>query len=83
LSRLKAEIAADILAHLPGQATPPTPQSAPVPVVASPPETPLPAGMKFCRHGHEPYPATKAECPGCVRDRKRRQRDRTAQTRRG
>ena len=29
--------------------------------------------MKQCRQGHQPYPATKAECPGCVRARKRRQ----------
>ena len=47
------------------------------------PEAPLPVGMKQCRQGHEPYPATKAECPGCVRARKRRQMERKAQKRTG
>jgi len=30
--------------------------------------------MKQCRNGHPPYPMVKGECPTCVRDRKRRQR---------
>ena len=47
------------------------------------PEAPLPVGMKQCRQGHEPYPATKAECPGCVRARKRRQMERKTQKRTG
>jgi hypothetical protein len=47
------------------------------------PDAPLPAGMKQCRQGHEPYPATKAECPGCVRARKRRHRQLKAQKRTG
>jgi hypothetical protein len=47
------------------------------------PEAPLPVGMKQCRQGHEPYPATKAECLGCVRARKRRQMERKAQQRKG
>jgi hypothetical protein len=34
---------------------------------------------KQCRQGHPPYPATRAECPDCVRERKRRQRERKAQ----
>src|SRR3989442_11136151 len=29
-------------------------------------------GMKQCKHGHAPYDARRAECPTCVRDRKRR-----------
>ena len=36
-------------------------------------------GMKQCRSGHAPYPASRAECPDCVRERKRRQRERKAQ----
>jgi len=30
--------------------------------------------MKQCRFGHEPYDADRAECPTCVRERKRRSR---------
>ncbi len=30
--------------------------------------------MKQCKHGHAPYDAGRAECPTCVRERKRRQR---------
>jgi hypothetical protein len=33
---------------------------------------------KQCRFGHGPYPATRAECPACVRERAQRYRDRKA-----
>ncbi len=33
-----------------------------------------PGILKQCRNGHPPYDATKAECPTCVRERKRRSR---------
>ncbi len=32
--------------------------------------------MKQCKHGHEPYDVSRAECPTCVRERKRRSRER-------
>lgn len=38
------------------------------------PESPLPKGHKVCGKGHAPYPATRAECPHCVRLRKQKQR---------
>ncbi len=34
--------------------------------------------MKQCKHGHEPYDASRAECPTCVRERKRRSREKKA-----
>jgi hypothetical protein len=43
-----------------------------------PPLPPLPEGMKLCGNGHAPYPATKRECPACVRERKRAHRQRQA-----
>jgi hypothetical protein len=55
------------------------PQEAPAPE-----ESPLaPAGMKQCGKGHAPYPASKAECPQCVRERTRAYRERKADKRRG
>jgi hypothetical protein len=33
--------------------------------------------QKQCRYGHEPYDASKPECPTCVRNRKRRSRERS------
>src|SRR6266568_1743156 len=35
--------------------------------------------MKQCRNGHAPYEADRAECPTCVRERKRRQREKQPQ----
>jgi hypothetical protein len=39
--------------------------------------------MKQCGKGHDPYPASKLECPQCVRERKRAYRKRQAEKRRG
>jgi hypothetical protein len=39
--------------------------------------------MKQCGKGHAPYPATKPECPQCVRERKKAYRRRQAEKRRG
>jgi hypothetical protein len=39
--------------------------------------------MKQCGKGHAPYPASKAECPHCVRERTREYRQRKAAQRRG
>ena len=82
LARLKAELTADILAQLAGQGAPvPLPRPT-APAEAPPPATPLPEGMKHCKQGHA-YPATRAECPHCARDRKRRHRQLKAQKRTG
>jgi hypothetical protein len=44
----------------------------------------LPAeGMKQCGKGHAPYPASKPECPHCVRLRKQKQRAHQAHGKRG
>jgi hypothetical protein len=83
LATLKADLTADILAQLAGQGAPVPSPRATVPTEAPTPAAPLPVGMKQCRQAHEPYPATKAEYPGCVRARKRRQMERKAQQRTG
>jgi hypothetical protein len=49
---------------------------------AAPPPPPG-GGMKQCRKGHAPYPQAKAECPTCVRERKRAHRENTATKKRG
>jgi hypothetical protein len=54
----------------------------PAPEVAAPRPV-APTGMKVCRKGHAPYPAHKAECPTCTRERKREHRQRKAAARRG
>ena len=82
LAKLKAELTAEILAQLAGQGAPGLRPRAPVPAEAPPPAAPLPAGMKRCKQGHA-YPATKAECPHCARNRKRRHRQLQAQKRTG
>jgi len=82
LATLKAELTADILAQLAGQEAPVPLPRATVPAEAPPPAAPLPAGRKHCKQGHA-YPATRAECPHCARDRKRRQRQLQAQKRTG
>jgi hypothetical protein len=83
LAKLKAELTTDILAQLAGPGAPiiPVPRAT-VPAEAPPPAAPLPAGMKRCKQGHA-YPATRAECPHCARDRKRRHRQLKAQKRTG
>jgi len=82
LATLKADLTADILAQLVEQGAPIPLPRAPVPAEAPPPAAPLPAGMKNCKQGHA-YPATRAECPHCARDRKRRHRQLKAQKRTG
>ena len=42
------------------------------------PESPPPEGTKVCGKGHDPYPASKAECPHCVRERQQARRQRQA-----
>ena len=54
---------------------------APPPPAASVEMEPLPAGMKRCRKGHEPYPVSKPECPACVRERQQAKRQREAAAR--
>jgi hypothetical protein len=71
---------AEALASQPVAAVP-LPQPEP-PVQPAPLPRP-PVGMKQCKKGHAPYPATKAECPTCVRDRKQKQRENTATKNRG
>jgi phage N-6-adenine-methyltransferase len=44
---------------------------------------PLPTAMKQCKKGHDPFPASKRECPTCVRGRQQAARDRKATARRG
>jgi hypothetical protein len=56
------------------------------PPTLPPPEAPKPtppAGKKVCSKGHVPYPATKKECPHCVRLRQRVAKQRKAEARRG
>jgi hypothetical protein len=48
---------------------------------ADPP--PPAAGVKQCGKGHTPYPASKLECPHCVRLRKQKQREHQAHGKRG
>ena len=83
LATLKADLTADILAQLAEQGAPVPLPRATVPTEAPTPAAPLPVGMKQCRQAHEPYPATRAECPHCARDRKRRHRQLKAQKRTG
>jgi hypothetical protein len=82
LAKLKADLTVDILAQLAGQGAPAPSPRATVPAEAPLPASPLPAGMKHCKQGHA-YPATKAECPHCARERKRRHRQLKAQKRTG
>ena len=71
---------AEALANQPTPAVPvPPPQPAPQPE----PLPRSPGGMKQCKKGHAPYPQAKAECPTCVRDRKRAHRENTAAEKRG
>jgi hypothetical protein len=60
---------------------PPPLQPTPAPEVEAPPSPR--AGMKQCGKGHALYPATKPECPQCVRERKQAYRRRQADKRRG
>jgi len=69
--RLKADLKAELFVELREQDLQATD--------THPPAAPLSEGMKQCKHGHPPYPATKKECPTCVRARKRRQRKRKTQ----
>lgn len=46
-------------------------------------ETAPPTGMKQCGKRHAPYPASKAECPHCVRERQREYKQRKKDQRRG
>jgi hypothetical protein len=55
----------------------PSPEAPPVEETPQPTKPPMvPTGMRQCRYGHEFYPASRSECPTCVRNRKRRQRGR-------
>ena len=74
LERVEA-LASQLTPAVPVPPPPPAPQPAHLPHP--------PVGTAQCRKGHAPYPATKAECPQCVRERKRAYRKRQAEKRRG
>ena len=78
LHQLKEEIKADLLGWLVGQGGLDAASAPPRPAAPPPADVPLPAGLKRCKQGHV-YPSTRAECPDCVRARKRRYRERQTQ----
>ena len=72
--RMEAKIREDILKQLAAAgAIAPSALSTPS-VVAPPLRPPPPAGMVYCRNGHDPHPDGK-ECLACVRDRQQKFRD--------
>jgi hypothetical protein len=68
---------------LASQPTPAVGLAPPQPAPQSEHRPNTPVGMKQCSKGHAPYPASKPECPQCVRERKRAYRQRQADKRRG
>jgi hypothetical protein len=68
--RMAAKIREDILKDLVASGTIPAAILSPLSVVTPPLRPPPPAGMVYCRKGHDPHPQGK-ECPTCRRDRQR------------